>query len=178
MRLTKILFTTKIPEDTTTIRRDISQYSLFTLDTGKNDDGEIQNLKDRIRDLESTVATVKKDIQLREAMLQNLVDVGKQNCEKLRAELESSKRDQLVTASRLMHAQLDQALIQMNAKISNQRVQDSAHTLCKGILADRLSLEVEMKKRTATADAMKQKNNYELARIKRTLSEKHLRFRS
>jgi len=171
MKITNLLFTKKRAEDV--MKRNISQLTLSTLDSDENNNNEIQNLKERMDDLGSIIITMKKEAQAREEILQNLIIVGDTNCKKLQAELESSKRAQLAAERGLMHAQLDQRLDQMNAKNSTQRVQDSAHTLCKVVSADRLWLEAKMEKRAATANARKQKNNRELARIKQKLSGKH-----
>jgi len=152
MKLMNVVFTKTRAEGI--LKRNVSQCTLSTLDSDKDADNEIQKLKESIDDLESIITTMKKEAQSREEIMQNLINVEEKKCEKLQAGLESSKRAQLATERGLMHAQLDQRLDQMSAKMSAHRVHDSAHTVSKIISADRLWIEAEIEKRTATANIM------------------------
>ena len=155
------------------MQRVASSCTVSTLDSSKDDESIILNLKQQICHLESIIITKDKEAQLREEMLQKLVYDGEQKYCKLQERLKESIYSLSKAEEGRMQSELDQQKILTNTKSSHQRAHVKEQTLCKSISMDRIWLDKEISRRAIDADLLKQKNNSQLARISRRLSSNY-----
>ena len=147
-------------------------YSRSKLRSSKENDDEIRSLKQKIRDLDSELKTIRIKTQ---TMAGNDAKSGQcvteQSKQKNQTDIEDSKRGQHMAERELVHTQLDQQLDQIDAKMSDQYTKDSVNKLCKVVATDRKWLEAEMTRRASALEAIKHKNEFEFVEKKRRLSE-------
>ena len=127
---------------------------------------ERENLHQQLRELESTIARVKKESKANEQMLQHLLKEEMRKSTKLNSDLAVFKCEQANAESKLKHSKHKQHYA--NSFIQSQRA--SANDFRKIAATDRKWLESEMTRRSSISLSKRQDSQSRLSQMGRRIT--------